>query len=465
MNLDSYIDGLKEDIVKTTQEWIKIKSVEGEKKPGLPFGEGVNEALLKALADSEKMGFTTKNVDGYAGFTEYGQGNELVGILVHLDVVPEGDGWSYDPYGGVIVNNRIYGRGTVDNKGPAVACLYALKAIKDLALPVSKRVRIIYGLNEESGWACMDYYREHEEIPQLGFAPDAEFPIIHAEKGILTLKLAREFSNINAGELVLKSFKGGLRANMVPDFAVAVLEGNADKLNEVVTALNKFKEENNFNLEAVIEGNTLTLKSYGISAHGSLPEKGKNAIAQLLVFLTTLPLPEDNVSSYLKFLADKIGMTFNGEKIGLKLSDEVSGNLTLNLGVLELSEKEAYTAINIRYPVTFKKEALLKILEEQISGTGIYLKDISDMAPLYVPEDHFLVQKLKKVYEEKTGEPAKLIAIGGGTYARAIPNAVAFGPLFPGMEELAHQKDEYIDIDHLIQITKIYAAAIYELIK
>ncbi|ABB15007.1 dipeptidase PepV [Carboxydothermus hydrogenoformans] len=465
MNLDSYIESLKEDIVRTTQEWIKIKSVEGEPKPGMPFGEGVNQALLKALADSAKMGFTTKNVDGYAGYAEYGQGKELVGILVHLDVVPEGDGWSYDPYGGVIVNNRIYGRGTVDNKGPAVACLYALKAIKDLNLPVSKRVRIIYGLNEESGWACMDYYRANEEIPQLGFAPDAEFPIIYAEKGILTLKLAREFSNLKNGELVLKSFKGGLRANMVPDFAVAVLEGSEKALKTASDALENYKKEKGFKMEAVIEGNTLTIKSYGISAHGSLPEKGKNAIAQLLVFLTTLPLPGDDISAYLNFLAEKIGLTYNGENIGLKLSDNVSGNLTLNLGVLELTEKEAYAALNIRYPVTYKKEDLLKILEEQISGTGIYLKDISDMAPLYVPEDHFLVQKLKKVYEEKTGEPARLIAIGGGTYARAIPNAVAFGPLFPGMEELAHQKDEYIDIDHLIQITKIYAAAIYELIK
>ncbi|GAV21730.1 dipeptidase PepV [Carboxydothermus pertinax] len=465
MNLDSYIENLKEDIVRTTQEWIKIKSVEGKKKPGMPFGEGVNEALLKALDDSAKMGFATKNVDGYAGYAEYGQGNELVGILVHLDVVPEGDGWSYDPYGGVIVNNRIYGRGTIDNKGPAVACLYALKAIKDLNLPISKRVRIIYGLNEESGWACMDYYREHEEIPQLGFAPDAEFPIIHAEKGILTLKLAREFSEVNPGSIALKTLKGGLRANMVPDFAVAVLEGDKTSLTNVIESLNKFKEEKGFRMEGEIEDNILTIKSFGISAHGSLPEKGQNAITRLINFLVSLPLPQDDLFRFLKFLDTKIGLTYNGENIGLNLKDSVSGNLTLNLGVLELNEKGAFAAINIRYPVTYKKEDLLKILEEQISGTGIYLKDISDMAPLYVPEDHFLVQKLKKVYEEKTGEPARLIAIGGGTYARAIPNAVAFGPLFPGMEELAHQKDEYIDIDHLIQITKIYAAAIYELIK
>ncbi|HHY13423.1 MAG TPA: Sapep family Mn(2+)-dependent dipeptidase, partial [Thermoanaerobacterales bacterium] len=182
--LEKQIERYRNDIIKSVQEQIKIKSVKGESKPGMPFGEGPREALEHALKLSEELGFKTKNVDGYAGHAEYGEGDDIVGVLVHLDVVPEGTGWVHPPYGGEIHDGKIYGRGTIDNKGPAIAALYALKALKDSGVNMKRRVRIIFGTDEESGWEDMDYYMENEENPMCGFSPDALFPIINSEKGI-----------------------------------------------------------------------------------------------------------------------------------------------------------------------------------------------------------------------------------------------------------------------------------------
>lgn len=464
MDLDKIIESMKEDIVRDTQELIRIRSVEDKPLPGKPFGEGVNQALEKALEISERLGFKVKNCEGYAGFAEYGEGQDLVGVLVHLDVVPEGDGWTYPPYAAEIHDNKIYGRGAIDNKGPAVACLYALKAIKDLNLPVSKRVRIIFGTNEESGWGCMDYYMSHEEVPSCGFAPDAEFPIIYSEKGILIFKLVKKFEKVLEGDLKLLSVKGGNRANMVPDYCEAVLKLN-NNLLDIGKLLDEFKSRNSFKMELVHDGDNIIIKSYGVSAHGSLPEKGKNAISQLIMFLKELPLPADDIKVYIDFLAEKIGMEYDGRSFGLAMEDEISGKLVFNLGVMNLNSEQGVVEINIRYPIKYTEKDVREKVEEEVKGYGITIEDWTDKAPLYVPADHFLVKILKKVYEESTGQEAKLISIGGGTYARAMKNAVAFGPLFPGQEELAHQKDEYIDIDHLILITKIYAKAIYELIK
>lgn len=182
---DHLIDAMKADLIKTTQDLIRFKSVKTPAEPGKPFGTGIDDCLTFALKTAEDFGFATRNVDHYAGYAEMGQGSEMVGVLVHLDVVPEGDGWTHDPYGGELADGRIYGRGVNDNKGPAAAVLIAMKAIQDSGVSLSKRVRLIFGTDEESGWACMDYYKQHEEIPAVAFSPDADFPAIHGEMGIL----------------------------------------------------------------------------------------------------------------------------------------------------------------------------------------------------------------------------------------------------------------------------------------
>ncbi len=457
-DLNNRIEEMRDNIIATTQELVRIKSVQDTPKEGKPFGEGVNKALEATLEIAKNMGFETGNIDGYAGYAEMGQGDEMLGILCHLDVVPEGSNWSYPPYAAEIHDDKIYGRGTIDDKGPAVAALYAMKAVKDSDITLNKRVRIIFGTNEESGWGGMDYYLENAEVPDLGFSPDAEFPVIHAEKGILIFKLKEEFESVdNKGTVKVKSIKGGNAPNMVPDHCEAELEGNYQQIKE---KLNEFLTKNDYDMSLEKNDDLVLLKSEGVSAHGSMPADGQNAISQLMTFLGTLDLGEDDIAEFISFYNDKIGMEYYGQSIGCGFEDEVSGKLIFNVGVIDLSSKKGEITVNIRYPVTNKAETVYSGIKDKLNK-DIELEETQAKDPLYVEKDDPLVKNLMEVYRDIVGdEDSEPIAIGGGTYARAIEKAVAFGPLFPGQIELAHQKDEYIGIPELIQNAKIYAGAV-----
>ena len=457
-DLNNKIEDMRDNIIATTQELIRIKSVQDTPKDGKPFGEGVNKALEATLEIANNMGFETGNIDGYAGYAEMGQGDEMLGILCHLDVVPEGSNWTYPPYAAEIHDDKIYGRGSIDDKGPAVAALYAMKAVKDSDITLNKRVRIIFGTNEESGWGGMDYYLENAEVPDLGFSPDAEFPVIHAEKGILIFKLKEEFENVdNNGNVRVKSIKGGNAPNMVPDHCEAELEGDYQEIKE---KLNEFLTKYDYDMSLEKNDNLVLLKSEGVSAHGSMPADGQNAISQLMTFLGTLDLGEDDIANFISFYNHKIGMEYYGESIGCGFEDEVSGKLIFNVGVIDLSAEKGEITINIRYPVTNNAETVYNGIKEKLDDS-IEIEETQAKDPLYVEKDDPLVKNLMEVYRDIVGdEDSEPIAIGGGTYARAIEKAVAFGPLFPGQVELAHQKDEYIGITELIQNAKIYAGAV-----
>ncbi len=469
MKFDSAVEQMKNDIIKTTQELIRFKSVESTPEPGAPFGKETRACLDRTLEICEEMGFKTKNIDGYAGHAEAGEGDEIIGILVHLDVVPEGTDWSVDPYGGEIRDGKLFGRGSIDDKGPAVAAMYALKAVKDAGTKFNKRVRIIFGCDEESGrWDCMKHYFESEEMPSCGFSPDADFPIINSEKGITVFKLSRKFTPAEMGgeaSVKIKSIKGGTRPNMVPDYCECQLEFEKSLQERVQMTADYMKNELHANIELVLEDDKCTVKAHGISAHGSTPEKGVNAIAQMASFLCKLPLTMGEQADFVNFIDSSMGAETDGKSFGLYMEDEVSGKLVFNLGVVELDEEQASVIINVRYPVTKASDEVYSIIEKKAAEEGLTYVELAGKAPLYVPADNPLVQTLSRVYENVTGERSTLISIGGGTYSRAIKNAVAFGPLFPGQEELAHQKDEFIGIEDLLKCTKIYAEAICELVK
>lgn len=460
MNFDTTISEMKESIVHSTQELIKIKSVKAEPLERKPFGQGINNALEYILNLSNNLGFTTKNLDGYIGYAEYGKGERLIGVLVHLDVVPEGEGWSYPPYSGKEAGGKIYGRGAIDDKGPAIAALYALKAIKDSGIGLNSRVRVIFGLDEESGSRCMQYYRDKEEIPTYSFVPDANYPVINAEKGILTFKLEKNLKQSSNG--IITSIFGGSRHNIVPDFCEAAIKASPHLAEQIKQKFMDFFNRTQFDMEIDYSSDRLLIKSYGTASHASLPGKGVNAISQLMLFLNELNTTDD-LGKFIQFYSGKIGMEYTGASLGCSHSDDLSGNLTLNVGIVNLGKDRIEVTVDIRYPVKYKAEDIISKIKDSVDPFGISITNIQDVKPLFMPPESELVKSLMEVYTDFTGQRTKPISIGGGTYARSVPNAVAFGAIFPGEPELAHQKDEYISIDSLIKNTQIFARAIYKL--
>ncbi len=451
--LDELVISLKDDMFSVASESIKFKSKEGEPKEGAPFGEEIAKVLDYVLGIGKEYGFLVKNVDGYGGHIEFGDKGKLFGVLGHLDVVPEGTGWDVDPYGGIIKDGYLWGRGAIDDKGPMIAALFALVAVKKAGIVPKNRVRLIFGTDEESGWEGLTYYFKKEEIPWASVTPDGEFPIIYAEKGIVNFRIFGKRSSQSEKEGVkVLSFIGGEAPNMVPSYAKVEL-GVSD--NTILEKIKAFSPGNNAKLKIKEEGNKVVIEGFGKSAHGSLPWRGVNAVFPLIDLLDTLPLDDEKLSLYIKKLKEKLAYDTEGEALGIKGEDKTSGPLTVNLGMLKIDENTIEAIINIRYPIFSNLSMIEKQIKEAMRPLAVEKQGGHD--PLYVSPDSELIKMLKEVYEDVTGEDAYLIAIGGGTYARIIPNAAAFGPLFPGREELAHQPNERISLDDLLMISRIYA--------
>ncbi|MEH6921685.1 dipeptidase PepV [Bacillus altitudinis] len=466
MNWEAEVIRKKDNLIQDTQSFLQIESVLDEEggTAGKPFGEKVDEALQYMLKKGQDEGFKVKNVDGYAGHIEYGEGEDIVGVLCHVDVVPAGDDWTTPPFSADIRENKIFARGAIDDKGPTMAAFYALKMLKDAGLSLSKKIRIIIGTDEESDWRCVDHYFKHEAMPQIGFAPDADFPIIHAEKGIIDAIVSFTYEQSEENKrYILKQFTSGMRLNMVPDEARAIVAAANDHDAEALkTAFAAYLAENQLTGETnhTADGLTFTLK--GVSVHAMEPANGTNAGIHMANFLCAHELDERGLAftSQINALFDQ---DTRGQKLGIACKDDISGDLTLNVGTIRYSQnEEAKLGLNVRYPVTADGEEVKKGIE-RIKGATIEKFDNSP--PHHVSKDHPLVKTLQRVYEEQTGDPAHLIAIGGGTYARSLEAGVAFGPLFPGRPDCAHQKDEYIEIDDLLRATALYAQAMYELAK
>lgn len=450
MDIDQRLDAMQPEIIKGVQRLVRVRSVEALGEGGKPFGTGVHACFEETLKLCAELGFQPVNMDDMTGWCEYGEGREMIAVLGHLDVVPEAEGWAQPPYEARLVDGRIVGRGTQDDKGPLVAALYALKAIKDAGIPLKRRVRLLFGLNEETGALDMQYYCEHGgEIPVAGFTPDGEYPLINGEKGIINETYQRLMTQTGAYRIL--SLRGGVAGNVAPDHAAAELlcpEGavlpKADKITLVKTAAG-------YHVEA-----------QGVSAHGSHPETGENAIGRLAIYLDQLPFTGDG-KAMLSFLATKIGMDCFGELIGCPLKDELSGRLSFNMGVVEGDEKAVRVTLNYRYPVTLSAEDCQPAVLTAFEKAGWQRLSAVHKAKLYIPESSALVKTLLKVYREATGDMTPPKAIGGGTYAKAIPNILAFGPIFPGDEITEHKPNEYITVERLMQNAKIIAAAMVAL--
>lgn len=459
--LNEIVDKSFAELVKDTQDIISIKSVLDDStiQKGAPFGLGIAQVLDTMLIKAKDMGLTTKNLEGYAGYAQLGKEGEQVAILAHLDVVPAAGAWVVPPYSAQIVDGKLYGRGSVDDKGPAVACLYALKAIKESGLPISKRARLILGTDEESFSRGIEYYLKKEEAPACGFSPDAEFPIIHAEKGLIhflySLKMEKTEANII-------SLEGGTRINVVPDLTTAIVAEVTEE--DVVAQIRSLGLGKHFKVETDLKGVKIT--SMGITGHASLPEKGWNAIQNMLQLLAALFSKANTpLSKFINYLAKHLKMETNGASLGIYCHDEISGGLTINTAMINVDANKATVKFDIRYPVACDGEEILEKLKALAEKLGADFELIQHKKPLYVERDCPFIKVLQETYKECTGQEPKLLAIGGGTYCRSVQNTVSFGPVFPGQQELAHQCNEYIALEDLRRITKIYAQAIYNLIR
>ena len=457
MKFQEQIEKNKEEMIRDLQGAIRCPSVEAKNDgSGYPFGQGVQDCLEYTLGVCEKLGFKTTNLDNYIGWCEYGEGEEMVAVLGHLDVVPEGDGWSIPPYEGRVENGRIYGRGSMDDKGPTYAALYGLKAIKDSGLPMKRRVRVIFGLNEETGSADMNYYAEHcAEYPVVGFTPDAEYPVINGEKGLIIENYGCKLEQKADAAITLKKMEGGTAVNIVPAFASAELACSAQLAKEIA-------EKQAEGIACTITEDGVLVEAQGVSAHGAMPEEGINAIGRLVIFMNQLPL-EGQLAKAIKLLAEKIGMETDGKSLGINLWDEVSQGLTNNMGTISADSSELTVGLNYRYPVTKSFDQCGPQVKAQFEESGFYNIVSRHDEQLYVSPESELVQKLMKVYTEYSGRSDAPKSIGGGTYAKSMPNVVAFGPIFPGDEVREHKPDEFMELSRLVDNAIIYANSIYAL--
>ena len=449
--LDAAMAAMQGDMLNTLARWIKVPSVRAERSAeNAPFGDEVRRALDTAMEDIRALGLEPRDIDGYCCDAEIGEGDEVVAVLAHLDVVPAGDGWHHDPFGAEIVDGRIVGRGTSDDKGPAVAALYAMKAVKDAGIPLRRCCRLILGCDEECGMQDLEYYEEKIGLPDMGFSPDANFPLINTEKGIMQMNLC---APMNDGKLI--SIACGTRANVVPGTAVAVIAGDCRE-----AAADAFDvEDEDCAIETELEGGNTKLTVTGVPAHASTPDKGKNAAKMLLGVLCKLGIGGEAVT-----LLDTATREGNaGAGMGIAGSDAVSGPLTINLGLLSTGNGEIKVTFDCRYPVFFDDAAIQAAVAKRLAPAGYVLEPAHASKPHHVPESSELVVKLMDVYNTITGSESKPFAIGGGTYARHLKEGVAFGMLFPGDLELEHQADESIDIANFYKAARIFAYAIVAL--
>jgi len=478
------LNNYREEFVKSMEEIIAIRSVEEapvvDKEYGnLPFGRGIHEAFMYMLNKGKTDGFDVENVDNYGGHIEFGgytvdeeglitgTSEEVMGIIGHLDVVPEGSGWATDPYTAAVIDGKIYGRGAIDDKGPVLAAYYAMKALKEAGFVPAKKVRLILGLDEETNWKGMDYYLSKQKAPDFGFTPDADFPAIHGEKGILIFRLAKKFGKTTNKGLELRSVKAGNAPNMVPDFARALVRSEKMEDYEVIKQkAATYREEKNLKINIKGVGKSLEITAGGKSAHGSTPELGLNAISVLMDFLGTLEFTSDDANEFIEFYNKHIGFETNGTSMNCSFHDEPSGDLVFNVGMAEISPGAGELTVNIRYPVTSSGEAVYGAMAELLTKANFGIIKVNDQKPIYVSEDDPFIVTLMDIYKEHTGDTdSKPLVIGGGTYARAAKGVVAYGCQFPGDEEMAHQANEYAVIDNLLKAAKIYADAIYRLTK
>lgn len=455
---------IEEHLVGDLCDIIAVPTVNnGDPKPGMPFGEDVAAGFDWVRAKAAEFDFDVTEFDGYALQVDIDTGEHVVGVLCHVDVVPAGDGWESNPFEGVVKDGKLFGRGTVDDKGPLVCALYAAKHLRDNGMiPDDSRIRIVVGGDEEVGWEDIKYYTEHAEAPEISFAADGMFPLIFGEKGLIDFDYVWKLERDGASQVRLVSFEGGVARNSVPtnarfelvaahpENAVRMLEGAARSLG--VEAQVSCDGER---VEAVVQGK---------GAHAMFPERGVNAVAGAMALLEALGENLDCHAFAVAF-ARRVGGDYNGGLFGCACADEASGPLTLNVGKLAVEGDVATAALDIRYPISADFETILGVARDAAEDMGCTLEMAEHLGPIYFKRDDEVVVLLEKAYRDVTGDmESEPFTVGAATFARTMRNTVAFGPIFPGQVEMSHLPNEFIAIEDLDKCTEIYIRALSNLL-
>ncbi len=470
------LEGYREDMIKTLAESVAFPSVAGEPVRSadgelMPYGKAAHEALLHMLKAGEELGFETCNVDNYAGYIEFpapevdGKKPKQCAVVGHLDVVPEGTGWATDPYVMTEKDGFFYGRGTSDDKGPTIACLYAMKALKEEGIVPKNSIRLVLGLDEECGESSMNYYVDKCGHPDMGFTPDGEFPLVNGEMGIMVFELAQKLTaGIPKDELRLTKLEGGLVHNAVPKTCKAVLAGDSKHFDKVIDLANQFASETGYNLKARKQGASLALEAEGIAAHGALPWLGLNANSIMMAFLGRIDFADDALNDYIKFYNEHVGFDLHGERLGIAFEDEPSGKLIANVGLANFNEELASVTINIRYPATMNDKQCIEGIESVIRDTNVGLVVKMIQGPVYMDLDSDMVRKLIGAYQDETGDTeSQSKVLAQGTYAKMVNNILCYGGLFPGEDDTMHQADEKFPVESFMKMARVYARALYSL--
>lgn len=454
----SAFESYQSEMMKDLAAIVAIDSSGGDPEPDAPFGKGPAEALHAFLAIAERMGFETDNVDNYAGAVSLGSGEETVGILAHLDVVPAGKGWTTDPFTMTVKDGKMFGRGVIDDKGSAIAALYGMRIIRDLGIPLKRGIRLVVGTNEEQGSKCMEYYVAHREPPTLGFTPDASYPLIHGEKGSFWAKLL-----FDKEDLPILKMEAGEAFNAVPSECEVLLDASVDPETLKASADKGFSEGYPVTIEKNEDG-TVHMLVKGLAAHGSMPYLGVNAaVSAAMILCDALG---EKAGKMLHFAKDVIGRDPYGKTAEVYFEDE-NGGLTLNLGLVRFENGAGWLGTDIRFPVTGTGEYATGLYRAMAEKYGVRCDIPVPSEPHYVSPDSELVTKLLNVYREVTGEKdAKSITIGGGTYARHVgKNFVAFGPEFGDQDYHMHNADEWYSLEEYMKHCVICTMGMLELAK
>lgn len=463
MKVDRIIDNYKDAIINDLRDLVRMKTVYSDADKNYPFGKENNDSLEYMLEKCEKEGMVTKNLDGYGGYADLGDEEKTIGIFTHLDVVPAGNGWNSEPFDLKIEDGKLIGRGVSDDKGPVIAAFYAIKALRESGIKINNRIRLFFGLDEETNLRCIERYNKTEKAPDVTLVPDADFPVTNYEKGLINFDIKKTV-NSDVHSIKLESLEGGQKRGMVPDSCYVKIRATTEEIGQIISKVEDFNLDSEDKVETVIVSKgALELKTKGISAHASVPEVGKNAVSTMFKFLKRIDLGVD-ANKYVSFYNENIGKETDGKSLNLKTCDK-TGELTLNVGVAKYKDGAINLEYTIRYPESLTEDMIIEKLKNITSKYDCDLHNIKVILPTNIPEDSEFVKALTNAYTEFTGDELRPASIGFRTYASKLPNALGFGPNFTGEEKVAHQSNEYITIDNLMKNVKLMARAICKLDK